>query len=540
MVMQTPLLVGSLLEHAEDFFAKKQVISQTHDELHILTYKEIGQRTRRLMSVLDGFGIHKGERIGTLAWNHHRHLEIYFAAPGMGAVLHTINIRLSEDHLIHIINHAEDRILFIDEDVLPLVEKVKGQLKTVEAFVVMTDKAKRPTTTLSPVYSYEELLHTGDPAHPFKHDIDENDPAGMCYTSATTGKPKGVIYTHRGIVLHSYGLGLTDTLALSESDVSMPVVPQFHVNAWGTPFANTWFGSTQVFPGPHFTPKRLAEFIDRFKVTITAGVPTIWLGLLNELDKGNYDTSSLRCVVAGGAPTPEGLAEALETRHQIPLYVGYGATETTPLVSVARLKSYESDIPMKDKISKLVRQGLIVPGLKMKIIGGNGEVAWDDKEMGELLLRGPWIADEYYRDERTKEAFVDGWYHTGDVVTVDEEGSLKIVDRTKDLIKSGGEWISSVGLENALMTHEAVFEASVVAIPDKKFQERPIGCVVLHENYDDSITKDDLLAFLKPQFAKWWLPDDILFMAEIPKTSVGKFLKRELRERVKAHYQLQD
>src|SRR5699024_4348669 len=263
-MMQTPLTIGPMMEHAEKFFAKKEVISQTHDKLHRLTYAQIGERTRRLMSALRQLGVQKGDRVGTLAWNHHRHLEIYFAAPGMGAVLHTINIRLAPEHIIYIINHAEDQVLLIDEDILPLIEKVQDKLQTVKAFVVMTDKNELPESTLSPLYSYEKLLQTGNPEQPFETDIDENDPAGMCYTSATTGKPKGVIYSHRGIVLHSYALGLADTAAISESDVSMPVVPQFHVNAWGTPFACTWFGSTQVMPGPRFTPKRLAEFIDRF------------------------------------------------------------------------------------------------------------------------------------------------------------------------------------------------------------------------------------------------------------------------------------
>ncbi|UJL46120.1 long-chain fatty acid--CoA ligase [Virgibacillus sp. NKC19-16] len=539
-MMEAPLTVGSMLERAEKFFPKKQVISQTHDKLHYLTYADIGQRTRRLMSVLHELGVQKGDRVGTLAWNHHRHLEIYFGAPGIGAVLHTINIRLSPEHIIYIINHAEDKILFIDEDVLPLIEKIQDQLTTVEAFVVMTDKSELPESGLNPLYSYEELLQSGDPTHPFIEGIDENDTAGMCYTSATTGKPKGVTYSHRGIVLHSFALGIADTAGLSESDVAMPVVPQFHVNAWGIPFASTWFGSTQVMPGPRFTPKRLAQFIEKFGVTVTAGVPTIWLGLLRELEQENYDTSSLRMVLCGGSAAPLGVIKAFEEKHNIPFYHAYGATETTPVATFSRLKSYQQDLSDEERLEERARQGILVPGLDMKIIGNNGEVKWDDQEMGELLLRGPWIADEYYKDDRSENAFIDGWLHTGDVVTVDEEGTIKIVDRTKDLIKSGGEWISSVDIENALIAHDAIFEASVVAIPDAEWQECPIACVVLNEGLAVDGMKEEIIEFLRPQFAKFWLPDDVLFFDEAPKTSVGKFLKRELREQVKAEYNLQD
>jgi fatty-acyl-CoA synthase len=539
-MMHIPLTVGSMLEHAEKFFAKKQVISQTHDLLHTFTYADIGRRTRRLMSVLNELGARKGDRIGTLAWNHHRHLEIYFAAPGIGAVLHTINIRLSPEHIVYIINHAEDKVLFIDEDVLPLIEKVQHQLKTVETFIIMTDKEILPTSNLKPLYSYETLLQTGDPTYPFITDIDENDPAGMCYTSATTGKPKGVLYSHRGIVLHSYALGLTDTAGISETDVSMPVVPQFHVNAWGTPFACTWFGCTQVMPGPRFTPKRLAAFIEKFKVTITAGVPTIWLGLLRELENGNYDITSLRAVLCGGSAAPLGLIKTFEEKLNVPFYHAYGATETTPLVTVSRLKSYQQSLTEEEKLIERTKQGMPVPGVDMKVIGENGEVEWNGKEMGELLLRGNWIADGYYRDDRSEHAFNDGWFHSGDVVTVDEEGTIKIVDRTSDLIKSGGEWISSVDLENALMTHEAVFEASVVAIPDAQWQERPIACVVLKDAYSEQGMKAELNNFLKAQFMKFWLPDEILFFNELPKTSVGKFLKRQLRDQVKERFNAQD
>ena len=530
MMMQVPLTVHSLLERAEKVFPKKCVVSRTHDQLRRVTYKEIGERTRRLASQLVELQISRGDKVGTLAWNHHRHLEAYFAAPGIGAVIHTINIRLSPEHITYIINHAEDKVLLIDEDILPLIEKIAPSLTSVKAYIIMTDKNELPSTTLSPVYSYENLLDKGDPCFQFISDLDENEIAGMCYTSATTGNPKGVEYSHRGIVLHSYALGLADTVALSERDVIMPVVPMFHVNAWGIPFAGTWFGTTQVLPGPQFTPKLLAEFIQSEKVTKTAGVPTIWLGLLQELEKGTYDTSSLEFILCGGSAAPKGLIKQFEIKHGIPFLHAYGMTETTPLATVSRLKSYQLDLPEEELLDIRAKQGLLVPGLEMKVVGAEGEVEWNGAEMGELMLRGNWIADEYYRDERTNEAFKDGWLLTGDVATVDEEGTIKLVDRTKDLVKSGGEWISSVDLENALMAHEAVFEASVVAIPHPEWQERPVGCVVLKPDYRGKVTEEEIKQFLKPQFAKWWIPDQIIFMDEIPKTSVGKFLKAKLRE----------
>lgn len=534
-MMNVQLTIAPLMERAEQYFSRKQVISRTATGMYRFTYEEIGKRTRRLASALEKLGVKRGDRVGTLAWNHHRHLEAYFAIPGMGAVLHTINIRLSPEHITYIINHAEDQVLLIDDDLLPLIERCKDHLHTVKAYILMTDHDELPASSLEPLYSYEALLQEGDPHYQYPTDIQENDPAGMCYTSATTGKPKGVVYTHRGIVLHCMGIGLADSLALSESDVCMPVVPMFHVNAWGLPFAAAWFGTTQVLPGPRFTPQILAELIESERVTVAAGVPTIWLGLYQQLEKGRYNTSSLRGIVCGGSAAPRGLIKAFAEQFNIPVLHAYGMTETSPLVTVSRLKSYQQELPFETKLDLYAKQGMVVPGLEVKVVGPHGEVKWDGKEMGELLVRGPWIADEYYRDERTREAFQDGWLHTGDVATIDEEGTIKLVDRTKDLIKSGGEWISSVDLENALMAHEAVLEAACIGVPHPQWDERPVACVVPKEASKDKVTKEELLAYLAPQFPKWWLPDDIVFMSEIPKTTVGKFLKRALREQFRHH-----
>ncbi|WP_339164028.1 long-chain fatty acid--CoA ligase [Siminovitchia sp. FSL H7-0308] len=532
-MMDIPLTLTALIERAEKYFSKKEVISRTHGGLHRLNYGKIGRRTRALASALEKLGVKKGDRVGTFAWNHHRHLEAYFAIPCMGAVLHTINIRLSVEHLIYIINHAENKILLIDPDLLPIIEKIREQIPTVQAFIVMADENASIESSLESLYSYEKLVGDGDESYEFTSDIEENDPAGMCFTSATTGKPKGVVYSHRGIVLHSMALSMADTAGISESDIAMPVVPMFHVNAWGLPFVATWLGTTQVLPGPMVTPKLLAELIETHKITIAAGVPTIWIGLLHELENGEYDTSSLRYVLCGGAAAPKSVIHAFESKFGIPFIHAYGMTETTPLATLSRLKSYQRDLPEEEKLAIKAKQGIVAPGLEIKVINENGEVKPDGKEMGELLIRGPWIANEYYKDERTEDAFQDGWLHTGDVVTIDEEGFIHIIDRTKDLIKSGGEWISSVELENALMAHEAVFEAAVVSVPHPKWQERPVACVVLKEG--KSLTKEEIIAFLKPQFVSWWLPDDVIFLKEIPKTSVGKFLKRQLQEQLKEH-----
>ncbi|MFA5536875.1 MAG: long-chain fatty acid--CoA ligase [Bacillota bacterium] len=532
-MMNIPLNLSTLLERAEKLFPKKLVISRTLSKTHRLTYKEIGERTRRLSSALEKLGIEFGDKVATLAWNQHRHLEAYFAVPGLGAVLHMVNIRLSPEHLIYIINHAENKAVLFDEDLLPLVERIADKLTTVKHFIIMSDQEELPETTISPLYSYEKLLESGDPQFQFKRDFDENTPAGMCFTSATTGNPKGVVYTHRALVLHSFALGLVDTLALSERDVSMPVVPMFHVNAWGMPYAGTWFGTTQVLPGPQFTPTILADLIEQEKVTVTAGVPTIWMGLLNEIEKGNRDMSSLRVIVCGGSAPPPAMIKAYEQKHGIPFINAYGMTETTPVATVSLLKSYQLNLPYEEQLVFKAKQGLLTPGLEMRIVSDKGDVKWDGQEMGELLLRGPWIASEYYKEEGSEHIFADGWLHTGDIATVDEEGFVKLVDRTKDLIKSGGEWISSQDLENALMGHEAVAEAAVVAVPSEKWDERPVACVVLRESYKGKTTEQELIDYLAPKFAKWWLPDAVLFLEEIPKTSVGKMLKRALREQIK-------
>lgn len=537
-MMDTPLTLTQVIKRANYLYPKNEIVSRRLNGIFRYTYDQFYDRTKHLSGALQTLGVVKGDRVGTLAWNDHRHLEAYFGIPTMGAVLHTINFRLSPEHLIYIINHAEDKVLLIDDTVIPVVEAIADKLKTVKAYVIMTDNSELPEVNFGPTYSYESLLREDSGDFQFLEDINENDPAGMCFTSATTGNPKGVVYTHRALFLHSMALGLTDTLGLSEMDSIMPVVPMFHVNAWGMPFAATMYGTKQILPGPVPTPKDLLNLIFEEKVTISAGVPTIWLGFLKELEsiRDNYDISSLRTIICGGSAAPKSMIKTFEEKYNIPFLHAYGMTETTPLVFVSKLKRNLVNISAEEKFNYKAKQGVIVPGIEMQVIGKDGEVKRDGKEMGELLLRGPWIASEYYKDERTSETFIDGWLHTGDVVTIDEEGYVQIVDRTKDLVKSGGEWISSVDLENTLMAHESVFEATVFGIAHPKWQERPIAVVVLKDAFKDITTKEALIEHLAKQFPKWWLPDDVIFASEIPKTGVGKFLKRGLRDQYKNYF----
>lgn len=532
-MMNTQLNISMLLERAEQYFPKKEIVSRTHSGIHRYTYADFGKRTRKLADALTKFGIKPGDKVGTLAWNDFRHLETYFAIPSIGAVLHTINIRLSEEHLTYIINNAEDRILFVDEGLVPIIEKIKDDIPTVEQFVILTDDETLPETTLEPLQLYEDFIKDGSETFQFVENIPETEPAGMCYTSATTGNPKGVLYTHRSIVLHSMMICYVDSLAISERDVAMPVVPMFHVNAWGIPFAAVGLGSKLVLPGPNFTGQILVELIEQEKVTMTAGVPTIWIEVAKQLETGKYDTTSLTRVVCGGSAAPAGLIRKYEKEFNIPFLHAYGMTETSPIVTVSRLKSYQEELPYDEQLTYIGKQGLPVLGIEAKVVNDEGnEVKRDGEQMGELLLRGPWITDEYYREpEKTKEAVQDGWLRTGDIVTMDEEGFVKIVDRTNDLIKSGGEWISSVDIENALMAHDDIFEATVISVPHERWQERPVAAIVLKEGKETS--EDELREYLGERFAKWWIPDKFLFLDEIPKTSVGKFLKRELRETYK-------
>ncbi len=536
-MMDTPLLLTGFFKRAERYFGHKKIYSRTGPEtMHEFTYKEYAERTRRLASSLTKLGMTRGTKIATFCWNDHRHLEMYFAVPCSEAILHTVNIRLSPEHIVYVINHAEDDVLIVDHTLLKLIEAVAPLLKTVKTFIVCGDAVDVSATTLPNVYSYEDLIQSGNPTHVFAEDFDENTPAGMCYTSATTGMPKGVVYTHRSIVLHSFAMMFKDSVALSEHDIMLPIVPMFHVNAWGMPFVCVNLGATQVLPGPLFTPELLLDLCEQYGVTISAGVPTIWLGFLQEQKKKPRDLSSLRLIVSGGSASPISMAKAFEEMG-ITFYTGYGMTETSPLVSVSIYTSQTEQYDYDERMDIRTTQGLTVPLVEARIVNENGDVPWDDETMGELIVKGPWIAAEYYRDERTNDAFKDGWLYTGDIAVYTKDGNIRITDRTKDLIKSGGEWISSIELENALMSYEKVAEAAVIAVPHPKWLERPVACVVVKEEFKDTVTKEELLDHLRQDFARLWIPDDVVFLEEIPKTSVGKFLKQQLREDLK-DYQL--
>ena len=487
----------------------------------------MARRARQLSVALTNLGIQPGDRVATFAWNHYRHLEAYFGIPAGGAVLHTLNIRLHPDDIAYIVNHSGDRIVLVDDVLLPLFEKVLPQID-VEHVVVFTNDAQVPEGMLS----YEALL-AGTSPHDFQEpELDERSAAAMCYTSGTTGRPKGVVYSHRSMVLHSLTAIGADVLAASERDCAMPVVPMFHANAWGLPYACALAGSKLVFPGPFLDAESLVSLIERERVTLAAGVPTIWLGLLQYLDDhaGTVDVSSLTRTAVGGQAVPASMIRAFKDRYGVDVIQAWGMTETAPIGTVTYVPSSAKDASVDVQTSYLAKQGRPAPFVELRIRAGNDVVPSDGESMGEIEVRGPWIASGYYNDPTGAEKFTeDGWLRTGDIATLDALGYIEIKDRAKDVIKSGGEWISSIALENQLMAHPSVAEAAVIAAAHPKWLERPVAVVVLKEGH--SVTPDELREFIAPSFAKWWLPDEILFVDEIPRTSTGKFMKATLRER---------
>lgn len=524
LMQDFPLTIQHLFWRGERLFPEKEIVSKMPDGLHRYTYREFAERTRRLAGALLAAGVRPGDRIATFAWNHYRHHELYFAVPCIGAVLHTLNIRLFSDQLIYVANHAEDRFVFFDASLSPALEPVAGDLGTVERYVRMG-----PGESGIDAVDYEEFLQTGEPVAQWPA-LDERAAAGMCYTSGTTGNPKAVVYSHRSTFLHSLGIATGNANGFAEGDVTLAIVPMFHAMAWGQPYAATMAGCKQVYPGPFLDPASICSLISQEHVTISAGVPTIWIGVLDELDRNKHDMSSVRFLSAGGAAVPRYLIEAFEKRHGLTLLQGWGMTETSPVCALGHLKSHLRDLPEDERFAVQARTGFMIPGVEFRIVDEEGqELPWDGKSFGEIQVRGPWIASSYYNDPRSSDSFDGEWLRTGDVATVDELGYFQIVDRTKDLVKSGGEWISSVELEKEIMGHPAVLEAAVIGVAHRKWGERPLACVVLRQGM--TATKEEIVEYLRGRVAKWWLPDDVVFIDEVPKTSVGKFDKKVLREK---------
>ncbi len=523
-----PLLLSTLYDHGVRHFPDQEIVSRETDRrLHRTTYGETDLRIRRLATALaERLGVEPGEPVGTLAWNNVRHHELYWATANTGRICHTLNIRLFADQLEYIINHAGDKVIFVDPDLTPLLHAIADKIPSVEHFVVLSDTAD--DAMLPGAIPYEELIDGVEP-HGAWPRLDERSPMMFCYTSGTTGNPKGVAYTQRSTYLHT--ISNLANFPISAKDNVLPVVPMFHAAAWGFPFQAVTMGAKLTYPGPDLTPQGLVELFVDERVTFSAGVPTVWLGIQQYLiDHPDTDLSAMRAFLCGGSAVPRAMIDWYQRERDILVVQGWGMTETNPVASVALLKPEMEDWPWERQLDVLETAGRVVPGLQVKIVDEDGnELPHDGEAFGELLIRGPWIAAEYYRDPRTSESFVDGWLRTGDVCKITPDGYIRITDRAKDVIKSGGEWISSLDLENTLMAHPAVVEATVVGLKHPKWQERPAAFVVRRPG--SQVTADELRAFLADRVAKWWLPDEIVFVDEIPKTGTGKFDKKVIRDR---------
>ncbi len=536
LMMDFQLTLPAILRRAETYFGRREIVTRMPDRtLHRYTYAEMADRAKRLSVALQGLGVESGDRVGTLAWNNYTHLEAYFGVPLSGAVLHTLNLRLHPTDLAYIINHAGDRVILIDEVLWPLYQHVKDAVRPDHVIVISKDGKPRDPT--EGTLDYESLLAGVDLTEFVYPDFNENQAAAMCYTSGTTGRPKGVLYSHRAIVLHSLGTALQSETSMGERDTILPVVPMFHVNAWGMPFTATMMGAKQVFPGPYLDGASLADLMSEENVTLTCGVPTLWLGLLQVLDEHpeKYDLSHLRNILSGGQAAPESLMRGFKERHGIDFAQGWGMTETTPVGSVCHPPYELGPLSNEQTYYYKTKSGRPLPFVELRLRSGDQDVPWDGVSLGELEVRGPWVAASYYNMPEASDQFTgDGWFRTGDIATIDELGYLEIRDRAKDVIKSGGEWISSVALENALMGHPAVAEAAVIAVPDPRWLERPLAVVVLRDG--KSATQEELIRFLEPKFAKWWLPEAVEFRDSIPRTSTGKFQKSTLRDEIGPKY----
>jgi fatty-acyl-CoA synthase len=520
------------LWRAENLYPDTEVVSRTHQGIERYTYREYSERTAQLARAMDDLDLAEDARVATFCWNHHRHFETYFSIPTTGRQLHLINPLLPDEHVQFIVSDAADRVVFVDPS---MVEKLEGAaagdptaFDSVRQYVVMGEEV--PETDLAPIVDYESFVAGYDTDYDWPQ-LDEDRPAGMCYTSGTTGKPKGVEYTHKMLWTHTMTTLTPQGIRMEDTDVVMPVVPMFHVNAWGMPFTATAAGAKHVYPGPSPDPADIAGLIEDEGVTVTAGVPTVWLGLMEYMDENDVDLSTLDRVIVGGSAAPEAMIRFFDD-HDVELLHAWGMTEMSPIGSIARLKGNLQDADEETQLEKRSKQGLTVPGLEFTVVDDDGEeIAWDGEDFGELYVRGPWVSTEYFeRPEANESDFEGNWLKTGDIVSVDPDGYLEIVDRAKDVIKSGGEWISSVELENAIMAHDDVSEATVIGVPHERWQERPVAFVVPASGVDPEQLEADLMDMLAEQYPKWWLPDDIVEIDEVPKTATGKFDKKVLRD----------
>ncbi len=531
LMMDTPLLVSTIAEHAEKFHAEREIVSVTLDNPgHRCTIGDAMTRARQLGAALKRLGLEQGDRVATIAWNDYRHLEIYYGVSGMGYVCHTINPRLFPEQLVFIINHAEDRWIFTDAMFVPLLEKLLPQIGNVEGFVIMTDEAHMPETSLPNAVCYETLVgaESGDMEWP---QLDERTASALCYTSGTTGDPKGVLYDHRSTVLHAYACIAPDVMGLSSRDVVLPVVPLFHVNAWGIPYSAIMTGAKLVLPGPKMGDgEALYNLMESERVNLALGVPTVWLGLLQYCEQTGKTLETLERTVIGGAAVPRAMIQAFRDQHDCQAIQGWGMTEMSPLGTINTMKASLEGLPDEEQLDLATKAGRGIYGCDLRIVDDEGsELPWDGVAYGALQVRGPWVCSDYFKLEGSAGTHTgDGWFETGDVATIDENGYMAITDRTKDVIKSGGEWISSIELENTAMGHPAVAEAAVIGVAHPKWTERPLLVVVLAEGQE--VGKDDMLGYFDGKVASWWIPNDVAFVDELPHTATGKVKKIELRK----------